>query len=143
MSVIAGAWSSGVEIGRCWREGLLARAVLGAATRGYRRHPQLARFRTHPRPIACIDTYLRAICDEAERRGCRFDRSKLGRSRVKGRLPVTRGQLEFEWEHLASKLKRRRVTPRFPDDTGHAPSAPPLFKTVREPIAEWERGRRS
>ena len=124
-----------------WREGLLARAVLSGATRGYRQHPQLARFKNHPRPIACIDTYLDAICDEAERRGYCFDRSKLGRGRVKGHLTVTTGQLEFEWEHLASKLRRRHGTPRFPDAAGMgpAPSAHPLFKVARGLVAEWER----
>jgi len=29
----------------CWREALLAQAVLNGATRGYTRHPQLVRFR--------------------------------------------------------------------------------------------------
>ncbi|MFC2473489.1 MAG: pyrimidine dimer DNA glycosylase/endonuclease V, partial [Actinomyces sp.] len=29
----------------CWRESLLAQAVLAGRTRGYRNHPQLERFR--------------------------------------------------------------------------------------------------
>ena len=62
----------------CWREGLLARKVLLNQTTGYRNHPQLARFRHCTNPSAAIDTYLHGICDEAHRRGYRFDRNKLG-----------------------------------------------------------------
>src|SRR4249919_1522716 len=90
-----------------WREGLLARAVLGGLTRGYRHHPQLTRFRAERRPIACLDTYLSAVCDEADRRGYRFDRSKLGRARVRGKVTATRDQMKFEWTHLQRKLRRR------------------------------------
>jgi len=35
-----------------WREALLAQAVLRGETRGYRRHPRLARFRARPDPTA-------------------------------------------------------------------------------------------
>ena len=38
----------------CWRESLLAQAVLAGRTRGYTRHPQLARFRAHPEPTVAI-----------------------------------------------------------------------------------------
>jgi len=65
-----------------WREGLLARAVLQGGTRGYVSHPQLARFRGCRRPLAALDTYLAVVCDEAQRRGYRFARVKLGRGRV-------------------------------------------------------------
>jgi len=47
-----------------WREGLLARAVLGGATKGYRHHPQLERFRAHSTPLAatCERWPLRQRC---------------------------------------------------------------------------------
>ena len=35
----------------CWREALLAQAVLAGRTRGYRHHPQLERFRVVPGPV--------------------------------------------------------------------------------------------
>ena len=47
-----------------WREALLAKAVLADRTRGYRHHPQLQRFRAHPRPIAAINAYLAVILVE-------------------------------------------------------------------------------
>jgi hypothetical protein len=120
-----------------WREGLLARAVLAGLTRGYRHHPQLTRFRAEARPVACLDTYLSAVCDEADRRGYRFDRSKLGRARVRGRITATRDQLDFEWMHLKRKLHQRARA-----SLAHAaarPSPQPLFRLVRGPVAEWER----
>jgi hypothetical protein len=121
-----------------WREGLLARAVLTGFTRGYRHHPQLTRFRAEARPIACLDTYLSAVCDEADRRGYRFDRSKLGRARVRGKVTATRDQLDFEWIHLQRKLGRRVRPPVFAD-TASRPSPHPLFCVVRGPVAGWER----
>ena len=42
-----------------WREGLLAQAVLGGNTVGYRHHPQLKRFQRQ-----CIAAYLiKRFCD--------------------------------------------------------------------------------
>ncbi len=32
-----------------WREGLLAKAVLNGQTKGYKNHPQLERFKSHPK----------------------------------------------------------------------------------------------
>jgi hypothetical protein len=121
-----------------WREGLLARAVLRGLTRGYRHHPQLTRFRAVPRPVACLDTYLAAVCDEADRRGYRFDRAKIGRARVRVKVAATREQLAFEWQHLEDKLRRRA---REVATTGNAvkPSPHPLFRIVRGPVADWER----
>ena len=121
-----------------WREGLLARAVLGGLTTGYRHHPQLTRFRVAARPVACLDTYLSAVCDEADRRGYRFDRSRLGRARVRGQVTVTRDQLDFEWRHLKRKLRGRARPPSLVD-MAPGPSAHPLFRVVRGPVADWER----
>lgn len=122
-----------------WREGLLARAVLRGATRGYRHHPQLERFRASGRPVACIDTYLSAVYAEAVRRGYRFDRRKLGRGRVRTRIPVARGQLAYEWEHLLSKVRRRRPAHLRVLAAVRAPRVHPLFRLVPGPVAGWER----
>src|SRR5262245_42918183 len=86
-----------------WREGLLAQAVLRGLTRGYRHHPQLSRFRGSRAPVAAVARYLHAVCDEADRRGYRFDRRKLGRRVSGARIAVTSGQLAYEWTHLKAK----------------------------------------
>ncbi|MGH7667891.1 MAG: pyrimidine dimer DNA glycosylase/endonuclease V [Gemmatimonadaceae bacterium] len=125
-----------------WREGLLARAVLSGHTEGYRHHPQLDRFRNARVPLSAIDTYLAAICDEADRRGYRFDRSKLGARRMRKKLGVTRGQLAFELAHLTRKIRARRRDwlRQMPDGPNIAPH--PLFEVVAGGVAEWGRGER-
>jgi hypothetical protein len=60
-----------------WREAFLAQKVLSGATKGYRNHPQLHRFRTHPEPLAAIATFLTALNAEATARGYRFDAAKI------------------------------------------------------------------
>ncbi len=126
-----------------WREGLLARAVLTGVTRGYTHHPQLERFRAVPRPVAALDSYLAAVCDEADRRGYTFDRTKLGRGRVRTPLAVTRGQLDFEWAHLLEKVKRRR--PGWMSELAGVarPEAHPLFRVEPGGLEPWEKGARS
>src|SRR5215467_8765865 len=90
-----------------WREGLLAQRVLLGQTKGYRFHPQLERFRGTKNPVAAISTYLWAIVDEAQARGYQFDSSKIVMKKRAIFIPVTEGQLAYEWEHLSRKLRVR------------------------------------
>src|SRR5690242_15530396 len=90
-----------------WRETLLAKQVLEGKTRGYRNHPQLQRFRQAERPLDCINGYLAAVYYEAVRRGYHFDRSKIAWDFKPAKLKVTKGQLQYEAEHLRNKLKIR------------------------------------
>lgn len=122
----------------CWREGLLARKVLCGATRGYRNHPQLERFRRKPDPVAALDAYLSAVWDEAILRGYRFDRTKISDFGFVTRLAVTDGQLAFEREHLLRKLAVRDPS-RYAvlkNETDFAPH--PLFCVVPGEIENWE-----
>ena len=121
-----------------WREGLLARAVLHGQTRGYRNHPQLDRFKVHPRPQAAIDAYLAAVQDEASARGYRFDRSKLGAIEAVEAIEVGAGQVAHEWAHLLAKLAAGApdVHERWRDQP---PTLHPLFQQVPGGIAAWER----
>ena len=123
-----------------WREGLLARAVLRGKTRGYRHHPQLARFRRCADPVAALDAYLWAVHDEAIARGYAFDAGKLGRRRRRAALAVTDGQLEHERRHLARKLRARSPS-SLAALRGRAGRRPhPLFRLVPGPPAPWEKG---
>lgn len=123
----------------CWREGLLAQAVLAGRTRGYTRHPQLQRFQQQPEPIASIGAYLAAVASEADARGYRFDRTRIDRAPAEGaappRIPVSEGQLAFELAHLRRKLTVR--SPKVPLPV--APLPHPLFTVEPGPIADWER----
>jgi hypothetical protein len=122
-----------------WREALLAQAVLRGRTRGYRRHPQLERFAAAPSPLGAIGAYLRGVDAEARTRGYAFQSSKIGRTPWDGRLAVTRGQLQYEREHLVRKL-RVRDPERLSRLRGiRTPDPHPLFRIVAGGVAEWEK----
>ncbi|MEJ6555774.1 pyrimidine dimer DNA glycosylase/endonuclease V [Microbacterium esteraromaticum] len=123
----------------CWRETLLAQAVLAGRTKGYTRHPQLERFRAQSDPLGSVGAYLSAVADEADARGYRFDRTRILRPGPAAvRIPVTDGQLALEWQHLGAKLDQRS-----PADAvrwrAATPSAHPLFAVVPGPVEAWER----
>lgn len=122
----------------CWREALLAKAVLMGRTRGYRHHPQLQRFQKQSRPVAAINLYLRGLYDEASQRGYSFDAGKLGRTKFLRKIPVTTLQVKFEIEHLKRKLRIRnkRQLKRIRDVK--RPLAHPLFRIRKGPLERWE-----
>ena len=122
-----------------WREALLARAVLRGRTRGYRHHPQLARFRAHPAPRAAISTYLWSVYREAVRRGYSFDAAKIGRARTAVRIPVTAGQIAHEWRHLLRKLAVRSPATHRQWRAKRRPQHHPLMRRHPGPIEAWER----
>ena len=122
-----------------WREGLLAQAVLRRTTLGYRRHPQLARFRACPAPLGFLGEYLRVVEREAARRGYRLTTAKISRARCEGTLVVPRGQLEFEWEHLLRKLEKRNPLLHAELSSVKRPRPHPLFRVVKGGVAQWER----
>lgn len=122
-----------------WREALLARAVLRGATRGYRHHPQLLRFKSHPAPRSAINAYLKSVLQEAQARGYAFDSGKLGPVRTFGRLRCTRGQLDYEWRHLLRKLERRSPARYRALRHIRVPEAHPLFVIRSGPVEDWER----
>lgn len=120
-----------------WREALLAKAVLQHRTRGYRHHPQLIRFRNHPRPVAAINTYLAGVLAEARRRGYRFDARKAQGARTSRQILVPAGQLAYEWSHLLRKL-RRRSPGTYRRARRVRPRAHGLFRLTKGPVASWE-----
>jgi hypothetical protein len=125
----------------CWREALLAQAVLRGATKGYGAHPQLERFRAVDEPLAAIGAYLEGVRDEASLRGYRFDPDRIVEPRRPESLPpipVTDGQLALEWAHLLRKLAQRSPAEHTRVASG-APCPHPLFLTVPGAVAPWER----
>lgn len=121
-----------------WREGLLAQAVLAGQTRGYKQHPQLARFLQSATPRKHMAAYLRLVHAEAVRRGYHFDVKKIGRGGAVEPLLVTRGQLEYEWLHLTNKLRARAPAWLGQFAAVKQPKPHPLFRVVAGGIAEWE-----
>ena len=90
-----------------WREGLLAQKVLQGKTKGYKKHSQLVRFKAQEDPVGSLACYLRFVADEATVRGYNFDRTKLAPCSNVKVIPVTKGQIDYEMEHLVKKLKKR------------------------------------
>lgn len=122
-----------------WRESLLAQKVLKGETRGYQNHPQLLRFRSQPEPVATIASYLGYVFAEAVTRGYRFDHAKIEEMRINIRIPVSRGQLVYEWRHFREKLKVRDLK-RYRDLMAvSSPEPHPLFCIVAGEIETWER----
>jgi hypothetical protein len=103
-----------------WREGLLAGKVLAGGTTGYKNHPQLERFKKVPVPGEAINSYLMEVLKEARLRGYKFSASKIEEISYEVKIPVTAGQIEYEWSHLLLKLERR---------------SPSLFKKYSQPPA--------
>lgn len=141
-------------LGAAWREGGGARTSLrkrldaraaGKTPTGYAAHAQLVRFEAHADPMAALDSYLHAICDEADARGYRYNRSKLTARADVAPVPVTRGQLDFEAAHLLRKIPaRHRVQVGAAERLAGAiergaVTAHPLFVIVNGGIEEWER----
>jgi hypothetical protein len=123
----------------CWRETLLAQKVLRGETQGYRHHPQLIRFQLCSNPLAAVSTYLVSLADEAGTRGYIFNRAKIDPGRVIEKIPVTNGQMLYEWEHLKSKLTRRDPA-RLEIYSGIGmPESHPLFEIVAGGMESWEK----
>ena len=117
----------------------MAQKVLLGKTKGYKNHPQLIRFMDTINPVGAIATYLRHVADEADKRAFRFDRGKITNKSLRGKLPVTNGQLDYEFAHLLSKLKERSpdLFRQFKENMKIEPH--PMFKKVSGDREGWEK----
>jgi len=123
-----------------WRETLLARTVLLGNTKGYTQHPQLLRFKVEDDPLTLIDSYLWVAHREGLNRGYNLDPAKIGQDHFAiARLPVTEGQLRYEWQHLAAKLTAR--SPAWRERIGEVdlPDPHPLFYVTPGGVEVWEK----
>lgn len=121
-----------------WREALLAQKVLDGKTKGYTRHPQLMRFRNTDNPCGAIAGYLGWVADEADSRGYQFDKCKISDKQFEEKIPVTAGQLEYEFTHLLNKLETRDPD-RYRRLYGTQEiELHPLFEKVAGKVEDWE-----
>lgn len=121
-----------------WREGLLAQKVMQGRTKGYRNHPQLNRFKSSPNPIGAIAVYLRGIYNEAITRGYKFSGDKIDSTDFNDRIPCTRGQLLYEWNHLKRKLVSRDIKKYGEIETIEEPESHIIFEIVEGDVEDWE-----
>ncbi len=122
-----------------WREGLLAQHVLLGLTKGYQNHPQLQRFKEHSQPIHAIGYYLFLVLEESVRRGYHFNGSKLHNITPVTSIPVSGGQIAYEWQHFLEKMKKRDSKRYNQFHNVHKPQHHPLFTVEKGPIATWEK----
>jgi len=121
-----------------WREALLAQKVLQGKTRGYKNHPQLTRFKKATNPVGAIADYLRYVADEADSRGYNFARSKIAEEEYLDKIPVTGGQLAYEFTHLSGKLKQRAPEVYVQLKEVKKINHHPMFKEVSGDVEDWE-----
>jgi len=121
-----------------WREGLLAKNVLEGNTRGYLNHPQLIRFKRLKYPIININHYLLYISKEAKNRNYNFNKSKLNIKGKKELIIVTKGQIEYEFQHLLKKLKIRDLEKFEKLKNIKKIEIHPMFKIINGNIEDWE-----
>lgn len=124
-----------------WREGLLAQKVILGETIGYKNHPQLERFKKTSDPAGSIASYLLEIYRESQNRGFEFDRKKIAEKGTNKKIKVTRGQVEFELDHLKKKLKGRDEAKYKEIMTIRASKTNPIFIMTAGDIESWEKGR--
>jgi len=123
-----------------WREALLAQKVLAGKTRGYKKHPQLERFKAHSRPLAAIGAYLDEVRKEAVRRGYRFSGNKITEVPArKVKMPVAAGQLAFELRHLKKKLAKRDQISLKKLARVKKAQAHPVFAAMKGKAESWEK----
>jgi hypothetical protein len=121
-----------------WRETLLAKHVLEGKTKGYKNHPQLNRFKKLEAPIDAINCYLEIIYNEASSRGYNFNPEKFIAITTEIKITVTRGQLNYEIEHLQAKLRKRDLKKYKENKLAKRFDVNPIFRTVKGEIEDWE-----
>ena len=122
-----------------WRETLLAKNVLLGNTKGYRNHPQLKRFKESANPIDAINQYLSFVYEEAKERGYNFDRNKIDWDFKPNHIIVTKGQIQYEFQHLLNKLKERDESKYDKFKFTNTPVPHPIFKVIDGEVEDWEK----
>ncbi len=122
-----------------WREALLAQNVLRGNTKGYKNHPQLARFKIQEKPVDAIGKYLFFVWQEAERRGYNFAADKIiAQDFPENFISVTTGQLVFELSHLRNKLAQRDPARLLLVESLKVPEIHSIFRSIDGDIEDWE-----
>jgi hypothetical protein len=121
-----------------WRETLLAKKVLEGKTTGYKRHPQLERFKQCNSPIDTINQYLAIVYYEAVERNYKFNKEKIDWKFQETKLTVTTGQLNYEVIHLMKKLQKRDIEKFNQLKTNSIFESHPLFEIIDGEIEKWE-----
>ncbi|MFH1588594.1 MAG: pyrimidine dimer DNA glycosylase/endonuclease V [Candidatus Diapherotrites archaeon] len=121
-----------------WREALLAKKVLQGKTKGYKKHPQLIRFKKSKNHLQAINSFLFFAYKEAIKRGFNFDKGKIGKT-SKAKISVTKKQIEFEFNWLKKKLRKRSNSKYRELLKVKKIEMNELFRIVKGKKEEWEK----
>lgn len=127
-------------LGAQWREALLAQKVVQGKTKGWRNHPQLLRFQEHNSPLKAVGYYLLEIFKESMSRGYEYNYRKiLCPEKDVEKVNLTSGQLEYEFNLLQSRLKKRTPSKYLLNSVIGTIEPHPLFRLGDGPPEPWER----
>lgn len=91
-----------------WREALLCKSILEGKTKSYTKHPQYLKLLKLKNPYQFINFFLLTIWEESQKRGYKYDKSKINLDEVKifdnVYLDVTIEQLKYEFCHMLQKM---------------------------------------
>ncbi len=119
---------------------MLAQKVLCNKTKGYKKHPQLERFKQHSKPLEAIGFYLYNVYKEGRKRGYSFKKDKIIRINKSVKpIKVSQGQISFEVNHLATKLKKRDMKSFNIILEIKKIKLHPLFISTKGVIESWEK----
>jgi hypothetical protein len=113
-------------------------------TKGWKNHPQLARFKNHIVPVSAIGFYLFIIHKEGCKRGYSYDKSKISKIVEKiDMIRISKGQLAYEFEILKRRVKGRNHTfflklLEFGKNESY-PKPHPLFQAIDGNVELWEK----
>jgi hypothetical protein len=102
-------------LGAAWREALLAKSILIKLNQdptrkvGYGSHAQLIRFKRCPYPIWAIQALINDLYAESLKRGYHYNPENVEEIPfgIIPTIPITRGQIRYEWNLLATKIANR------------------------------------
>lgn len=126
-----------------WRETLLAKHVLEGKTKWYTMHPQLERFKSCNDPLSAINYYLMRVRQEASQRWYCFDKSKIWPLLTPLNIPVTIGQIRYEFQRLLQKIQTRDPDRYTLIKDQKQIDSHPLFTIIEGDIASREKSPQS
>jgi len=129
------------ELNGLWCEALIAQAAL-LSQEGYYKHSAMTRIKAHDEPNAFIGMYLKYVWEEARIvRGFNYDHQRINLLKPTNPLPVTRGQLYYEWCLLQGRLQERDPQRMALNDGVDIATikAHPMFYIVDGDIEAWEK----
>ena len=129
-------------LGGQWEEGIIAQNTLFFQEGKYLNYPVLHRVKAHQEPVAWIGMYLNEILKEANvNRGYNYNDQLIKQLKPTLPMPVTRGQLYYEWTLLQGRLQKRDPVKMSLNDGVDINNikANPMFYVIDGDIEDWER----